>query len=888
MTDWYRLDSKLAFEHLDSSTNGVTDTEVRRRLEKYGYNRLSEKEQTSAVVRFLLQFHNVLIYVLLAAVVVTASMGEWVDAGVIFGVVIINAIIGFVQESKAEQALASLKKMLSQTATVIRAGVQMEVAVETLVPGDVVLLASGDRAPADLRLFEARNLHVDEAALTGESLPVNKNTNTINKEVLIGDRLNMIFSGTFVTSGRARGVVIRTGDQTELGRIAGMLQAVEETHTPLTRRLARFAKSLTIFIIVGCILVYAFGTVVRELPSLDMFMAAVAIAISAIPEGLPAIMTITLAIGVTRMAGRHAIIRKLPAVETLGSTRIICTDKTGTLTRNEMTVTRIITQAGVYSVSGAGYTPTGAFFINDQQVDANADKALMDLLRTGLLCNEAKLEHDPEGWQIIGDPTEAALLVAARKAMLVQDETLRTMPRTDAIPFESEQKLMATLHHDHHGNVVIHLKGAPERIIDLCLHNDDAAKQFWIDQAYTMAGEGLRVLAMAHKPVSSDTQTLDFADIDAGGFCLLGLTGMRDPLRQEAKEAVLECRDAGIQVKMITGDHALTAGFIANDLGLGDKVMTGIELDRLDDVAFAEVARDINVFARVSPAHKLRLVQALQKDGEVVAMTGDGVNDAPALKQADIGIAMGVTGTEVSKEAADMVITDDNFASIESAVEEGRTVFTNLIKTILFILPTNGGECLVIIWSIITASMLPVLPLHILWINMVTTVALAITLAFEPVEKGTMRQPPRDPQRPIIEAFMMWRIALVSVVMAAGTFGLFYFEQSNGSTLNEARTVAVNTIVFFEIFYVFNTRYLRNSVLSMRGLLDNRIILIGAAVVVVLQLIFTYWSVFNGWFRTAPIDATAWLRVLLVSSSIFFIVELEKIIQRYAARPTSA
>ena len=883
MANWYQLDSAEVIAKLNSSREGLTSAAAVALLAVYGYNNLTEKPPTGPLTRFLLQFHNLLIYVLLAAGGIAAAMGEGVDAGVITGVVVINALIGFFQEARAEQALASLRKMLSLRATVLRDGSQQDIAAENLVPGDIVVLAAGDKVPADLRLFKTKNLHIDEAALTGESLPVGKHTDPIREEVETGDRINMAFSGTFVTAGQGLGIVTTTGDHTELGKIAGMLQEVEHGKTPLALRLESFSKTLTIVIIASCLIVYAFGTIVRDYPAIDMFMAAVAIAISAIPEGLPAIMTITLAIGVTRMAGRNAIIRKLPAVETLGSTGVICTDKTGTLTRNEMSVTHIITTDGEFSITGIGYAPTGSFIRNGQPVDIAGFPSVMELLKIGMLCSDAQLIHDGTEWKIIGDPTEGALVVAARKAQLDLNDIKTLMPRTDAIPFESEQQFMATLHHDHYGNALIYIKGAPEKILSLCQYEwgdgeISLDRRTWEERSHALAGNGLRVLGLACKRIASSHEILQFADIEQGGFALVGLAGMQDPLREEVRIAVNNCRNAGMRVKMITGDHALTAKAIAMELDLGDSVRTGIELDQLDDNAFDLIADTVNVFARVSPALKLRLVRSLQKQGEIVAMTGDGVNDAPALKQADIGIAMGITGTEVSKEAADMVITDDNFASIEQAVEEGRTVFNNLKKTILFILPTNGGECLVIIWAIITGSLLPVLPLHILWINLITTVALAITLAFEPVEAGTMNVPPRGRNAPLIEPHLIWRIILVSVIMAAGTFGLFYLVRSHGQSLEAARTVAVNAIVFFEIFYIFNTRYLTASVLSIKGLLENKVILIGAAAVIILQLLFTYWPIFNRLFQTEPINLGNWLLVLAITVCIFFIVELEKML----------
>lgn len=883
MSDGYQKDLAILFDELATSEAGLSESVVKKRLDEYGYNRITERKKTSPLKRFLQQFNNFLIFILIVAAIITAALNEWIDSGVIFGVVIINAIIGFLQESKAEAALASLKKMLSLQATLIRDGQQLTVPAEEIVPGDVVMINAGDRIPADIRLFNCKNLHLDEAALTGESLPVSKHTQIITGKVEIADQANMIFSGTFATSGQGLGVVTETGDKTELGKIASMLQDIETITTPLTRQFASFGKSLTGVILFGCLAVYLYGTAIQGLPAIEVFMMAVAIAVAAIPEGLPAIMTITLAIGVTRMVDRNAIIRKLPAVETLGSTSIICSDKTGTLTRNEMLATHMVNAEGDFNISGVGYEPTGKISCNNENIPIENNPALLLLLRAGLLCNDAALINKNGEWNIDGDPTEGALLVSARKAMLFQEEEKQKFPRDDVLPFESEQQYMATLNHDHHGNGFIFLKGAPEKIIDLCTslegnEQNNFKKEDWEEKAKELASDGSRVLAIAYINVTQKPDALSFSDIEQGGFTLLGLVGMLDPVRQEAVEALNACREAGITVKMITGDHVQTAKSIGNKIDLGEVAYTGLELDKLSDEEFDQVAKNTNIFARVSPEHKLRLVQSLQRQGEVTAMTGDGVNDAPALKQADVGIAMGITGTEVSKDAADMVVTDDNFASIANAVEEGRTVFNNLKKTIMFILPTNGGECLVIIWAILTGGLLPVLPLHVLWINMITAVALAVTLAFEPVEARTMALPPRNPKTSLIEAGLLWRIILVSAAMAFGTHTLFTLETIQGASVNEARTVAVNTMVFFEIFYVFNTRYLKKNVLSIEGLFGNKVILIGVAVVVIFQMLFTYTSFCNQLFKTAPITISSWLNILLVSFGLFLIVEFEKFI----------
>lgn len=888
--DWHRKEIHEACLNLETGTEtGLSSEDAAKRLSRYGRNRLTERVRTSPFVRLLLQFHNPLIYVLLVTAVITALLKEYVDSGVILGVVIINAVIGFIQEAKAEKAIESLKKMLSPSATTLRDGRKVVIPAEELVPGDVVFIQSGDKTPADLRLFKAKNLQIDEAPLTGESLPVNKTTGALDKELPVADRTNMAFSGTLVTYGQGSGLVAATGDNTEIGRIAGMLQEVKEIETPLIRKLATFSKVLMVVIMSAAGLLFLFG-VLRGNPAIEMFMAAVALAVSAIPEGLPAVMTITLAIGVKKMAARHAIIRRLPAVETLGSATVICSDKTGTLTRNEMTVVALEAPSGTYSVTGVGYAPSGSFLKDGREIDPSNEPALFELLRAGFLCNDALLREKEDSWLIEGDPTEGALIVAAMKSGQITENDKKKMPRTDEIPFESENQFMVTLHHDHHERGYIYVKGAPEKVLSFCsgeLHCNETTdehkridKHFWETKTKDLASRGLRVLALAVKYVPTRHELLEFREIEKG-FLFLGLVGMMDPPRDEAIKAVDLCKKAGIRVKMITGDHLLTAKAIAEQIGLrGERIVSGQELEGMEVKELQGLVRDADVYARVSPGHKLKLVQALQANGEIVAMTGDGVNDAPALKQADIGIAMGITGTEVAKEASAMVLTDDNFASIERAIEEGRTVFSNLRKTILFILPTNGGECLLIISAILLGMVLPVLPLQILWINLITTVALAITLAFEPVEAGVMERPPRRPDAPLIDMSLVRRIALVSLIMAAGTFGLFYYETSRGADIAAARAVAVNAVVFFEAVYLFNARYLRDSVLSLKGFFGNKIVLLGIGVVVLFQMIFTYWPLMNTLFHVAPIGLMSWLRIILVSSSLLFIIEMAKAVER--------
>lgn len=878
-----------AFGAFGSSREGISSEEARSRLERFGPNQLQERKRTSAWMRLLLQFHNPLIYVLLATSGATALLQHWVDTGVILGVVIINAIIGFVQESKAEQAIESLKQMLAPRAVVVRDGEKSSLPATELVPGDVVLLEGGDKVPADLRLVRVRNLQIDEAPLTGESMPVTKIIEELPADVALGDRQNLAFAGTLAVSGTAVGLVVATGDNTQIGRIAGMLQDVEGVDTPLIRRLASFSKVITVVILLFCVFVFFAGVVTGQ-EATDMLMAAVALAVSAIPEGLPAIMTIALAIGVKRMAARNAVIRKLPAVEALGSATVICSDKTGTLTRNEMTVTRILSPDGRFTVTGTGFQPRGTVMDDNQhEVTSDDSAALHALVRAGVLCNDAALRHKDGQWQIEGDPTEGALLVLAGKLGLSPDKLVGQWPRTDAIPFESELQYMATLHHDHAGHAVTCLKGAPEAVLSRCAHagssNEPLDGTKWREAAEAMAADGLRVLAVAERPWNSHDTVLELEHTQQE-FRLLGLVGMSDPPRQEAIEAVARCHAAGIRVIMITGDHIATARAIAGQIGIRgtEAAMTGSELEKRDERGLDQAIDEADVFARVAPAQKLRIVQSLQRRGHVVAMTGDGVNDAPALKQADIGVAMGITGTDVSKEAGEMVLLDDNFASIERAVEEGRTVFNNLRKTILFILPTNGGECLTLVAALLFGVLLPILPLHILWINLVTTVALAITLAFDPVEPNIMQQPPRNPHAPLIDRSLVWRITYVSVLISLGTFGLFFYELQLGSSEEVARSVAVNAIVFFEVAYVFNSRHLTESVLNRRGFLGNRVVWWGIAAVVIFQIVFTYWPVMNSLFHVAPLDAGMWLRVFGASLVLMFLVETEKAIgRRWAA-----
>ena len=888
---WHTYAIESVFQKLSTAEIGLTEQSARQLLQEHGPNRLRPAKKKGPLARFLVQFHNVLIYVLLAAGVVTALLGHWIDSGVIFGVVVINAIIGFFQEGKAEKALDAIRNMLSHQAMVKRNGQFINVPAEELVPGDVVLLQSGDKVPADLRLFKSRELRIDESILTGESVPVEKMTQPVAEQSSVGDRICLAYSGTLVTYGQGQGVIVETGDRTEIGRISGMLREVQTLTTPLLRQMAVFAKWLTIAICVIATATFAYGVLVHSNPVDAMFLAAVGLAVAGIPEGLPAIMTITLAIGVQRMAKKNAIIRRLPAVETLGSVTVICSDKTGTLTRNEMTVQTVATAAGIFEVSGAGYDPHGTFNLDGSEVSPAQIPLLREVSEAGLLCNDATLIQKGNQWELQGDPTEGALVTLALKAGLDQKLSHSQFPRTDAIPFESQHRFMATLHHDHAGHSFIYLKGAPERLLEMChqqrMRGEDVPidRNYWETNMHTMASHGQRLLAIAFKPLVYEQQSLTFTDVE-DGLTLLGIIGIIDPPREEAIRAVKTCQSAGIRVKMITGDHAITARAIGAKMGIGDgnTVVSGPELDTSSEEQILKAIQSTNVFARVSPEQKLQLVTALQACGDVVSMTGDGVNDAPALKRADVGIAMGLKGTEVAKEAAEMVLADDNFASIARAVEQGRTVYDNLKKSIMFILPTNGGEALIIIAAIIMGRSLPITPAQILWINMITAVTLALTLAFEPAERNVMQRPPRDPREPMLSGFLIWRIIFVSFILVIGTFGLFLWERDQGASLELARTVAVNTLVMFEIFYLFNSRYLLAPALTWEGLFGNRYALYAIGILVVIQLGFTYLSTMQTLFATTAMSFDAWVRVILVASSVLFLVELEKLMFRKFAR----
>ncbi|MFH0241263.1 HAD-IC family P-type ATPase [Streptomyces sp. HK10] len=874
---------------------GLSGDEAARRLDRFGPNTLPAAARGGPLLRALRQFHHPLIYILIAAGAVTAALGESVDSAVIFAVVLINAFVGFVQESKAEAALDSLRSMARTTARAVRDGRERAVPSEELVPGDLVLVEAGDKVPADVRLLRAAELRADESALTGESVPVAKDEVLLDPLTPVADRRNTLHSGTLVTAGRGAGVAVATGAGTELGEIHRLVGAAEVLTTPLTEKLARFSRVLTVVILVLAAVTFVIG-LARGQGASDTFTAAVALAVGAIPEGLPAVVTITLAIGVARMARRRAVIRRLPAVETLGSTTVICSDKTGTLTENQMTVRAVRTPDGEFSVSGSGYAPDGEFRRGDGGVvPVAADRALYRCLLAGALCNDAVLAGGtPKAgggvrWSLTGDPTEGALLAAAVKGGLGPDATA-AFPRVGAVPFSSERRYMATVHRDGEaGGHLLLVKGAVEQVVELCsaaMGADGSVRpldaEAVLRAADELAGRGLRVLATAELPGAEPEGLGEGAP--AGSMVFTGLQAMLDPPRAAAVDAVRACRTAGIGIKMITGDHAATATAVAARIGLlterrEGEVLTGADLDALPAQEYPDAVERARVFARVSPEQKLRLVEALQARGQVVAMTGDGVNDAPALRRANIGVAMGRGGTEVAKDAADMVLTDDDFATIEAAVEEGRGVFDNLVKFIVWVLPTSLGQGMLVLVAILFGATLPVLPTQILWINMTTAVALGLMLAFEPKEEGIMRRPPRDPGRALLTTALAFRVLLVSALIVGGAWWLFTWERAEGAGLAEARTAAVNLVVAVELFYLFSCRSLTRSAWSA-GVFGNRWIIGGVLAQTAGQLAITYLPAMNGLFRTAPIDGGAWLRILGFALLASLAVAVDKRLRR--------
>ncbi|AKB85332.1 HAD-IC family P-type ATPase [Methanococcoides methylutens] len=872
---WYRVPVDEVLTLLDTDKDGITDEEAQIRLSKYGFNEVEVKEKESSIHRFARQFASPLIYVLLAASLVTFILEEYADMAVILGVVLANAVIGFIQERNAENALESLAKMLVPETSILRDGKRMIIHSRELVAGDIVLLEAGNRIPADLRLMYVKNLRIDESMLTGESTAVEKIIDSIEtKSIPIAEQKNIAFGGTLVTQGSGLGVVVATGPESEIGKISELIRKTENISTPLVRTIDQLAKTLAIVILGLSIFTFIVGKL-RGFDNLDIFFASVSLAVAAIPEGLPALITISLAFGIKRMASRNAIIRTMPSVESLGSATVICSDKTGTLTKNEMTVKRIYTLEGEFDVTGVGYNTEGDFELEGKTTDPMEHPALMKTLKAGTLCNDAYLRE--EGG-IDGDPTEGALLVSAAKAGKFY------MQRVDTIPFESEERYMATLHQDEDKNSWIYVKGSPEKLVELCSHQFNGKElspidpEMYLEAAEKMASEGLRVIGTAYRKLEWGKD--EITEEDVKDLIFLGLQGMIDPPREEVKTSIFKCNNAGIRVIMITGDHILTGHTIARQLGIRTNgALSGSDIQKMSDEELTETLKTVSVFARTSPEDKSRIVGLLKQQGEVVAVTGDGINDAPALENADIGVAMGRTGTEVAKDASDMVLADDNFASIVNAVEEGRNVYNKIQKVILWTLPTNAAEGLAVLAAVILGlKNPPLIPLHILWINTITALGLGVPITLEPMEKKLLNRPPRPPKEPLLLPVIKQRIVAVALLVVTATFLLYFFEMmQNGRDSNTAQTIALNTIVFFEIFYLFSCKSIHENV--FRDLLSNKFMLAGIALVLSLQVFITYSPTMNSILRTSPLEIMDWVIIALTSSSVFFLIELDKYIK---------
>lgn len=856
---------------------GLTDAEAAARLQTYGPNRLPAGKRRHPALRFLAHFHNVLIYVLIGAGIVTAFLDHWIDTAVILAVVVVNAVIGFIQEGRAEQAMDAIRDMLSPHASVLRGGQRISVDGENIVPGDIILLEAGDKVPADLRLIQASNLQAQEAILTGESVPVAKHVDPVAEAAPLGDRKCLLFSGTLLTSGTARGVVIATGRETEIGRISGLLGEVQTLTTPLVAQMAGFARWLTVMILLISAVLLIFGYFVDHFEFIDVFMAVVSLAVAAIPEGLPAVLTITLAVGVQAMARRNAIVRRLPAIETIGSVSVICSDKTGTLTRNEMVVASVVTSAGTAEIGGEGYAPAGP-------VTGLDPASLVALARVAALCNDASLTQADGDWRVEGDPMEGALIALAGKLSVPRDEAEAQYPRVAEIPFDSSTRYMATLHRDETGQGLVGVKGAPERIVAMATlqraadgGTEPVDPAYWQKMGDEIAARGMRVLALAERPLAATPDEFGPSSLETG-VVLLGLVGLIDPPRAEAIEAVAACHGAGIAVKMITGDHAGTAAAIGRQIGLlnPEEVLTGADLDMLDDAQLQARIERTNIFARTSPEHKLRLVMALQARGLSVAMTGDGVNDAPALKRADAGIAMGRKGSEAAKEAADLVLADDNFASIVAGVQEGRTVYDNIKKVISWTLPTNAGEAATIMVALVFGFALPMTPVQILWINLITGVTLGLALAFEPTEKTTMTRPPRPRSQPLLTGELVWHLVLVSTLFLAAVYGMFLYAKDQGYPIELARTIALNTLVVLEIFHLFFIRNIYGASLTWAAARGTRVVWFAVLAVTGGQFAITYIPWLQQVFGTAAVPLQDGVLIVAVGAAFFAIIETEK------------
>ncbi len=872
-SNWHAKPWEEVMREIGATPDGLTPAEAEERLRIYGPNILAGEQKQSPVIKFLEQFRSPLIYILLLASAISFALGEVIDGSVILFIVIFNAIIGFTQEYRAEKALEALKQMAAPTAQVVRAGDEISIPSENVVPGDIIRVVAGDRVPADARLIEAVRLKAEEAALTGESVPVDKHTDPLPADIAIADRDNMIYAGTIIASGRGTAVVTSTGVNTVTGSIASEVQAAPADETPIQRKLAQIGNLLGVIGSLIALLLVGIG-ILRGFTIYTLFLTAVAVAVSFIPEGLPAIVTIVLAVGVQRMARRRAIIRKLPAVEALGSATVICTDKTGTLTQNEMTVRTCCTPDGGYTITGEGYRPEGEFLTDDTPVDPNEHPDLVRLLTAAALCNDSHLVERDSQWIITGDPTEGALVVAARKAGIRKPSLDEDYPRIDELPFESDLKYMATLNRTDGGRNAIYVKGAPEVVLGMC-DLPDARRDAIMQTNHDLAAQAYRVLAVACKDAPTDKDHLHRGDVESG-MTFLGLFGMIDPPRPEAFDAVRKAKQAGIRVIMITGDNPDTARAIADELMIlnSGETVTGRELERMSDEELERRIGRISVFARVDPQHKYRIVQALKKQGHIVAMTGDGVNDAPALKRADIGVSMGVTGTDVARESSDMVLSDDNFATIIGAVEEGRTIFANLRKVVQYLLSTNTGEVLTFIVAIVAGLPLPLLPVQILWVNLVTDGFSTAPLSVEPKEGDVLRQPPRDPREPVVTRRSLWRMGTIAAIMTAGTVGIFYYSM-RADDLDTARTMAFATLAIFQLFNAFNARSPVQSIFRL-GFLSNPLVLAGVGISFLLQVAAVEVGFMQRIFETRSLAVHEWALVIAISSSVLIIEEIRK------------
>ncbi|NHZ90781.1 HAD-IC family P-type ATPase [Massilia sp. CCM 8733] len=881
---WHAMSTAAVLEELHAGPAGLGIEEAARRQARCGPNRMPAPARPGRLMVFLRQFNNALIYVLIACAAITALLQHWIDSAVIVAVVLVNAVIGFAQEGKTEKAMDAIRRMLAPVATVLRGGERMSVPGDALVAGDIVLVEAGDKVPADLRLLTAHGVSVQEAVLTGESATVDKQCGPVAAGAALGERSCMLFSGTIVATGQGHGVVVATGTATQIGHIGGMLGAVEQPATPLVEQMSVLSRWLTALILLVASLLLLYGYVVGGQAFGEIFMVVVGLSVAAIPEGLPAVMTITLALGVQSMARRNAIVRRLPAIEAIGSVSVICTDKTGTLTRNEMVVATVVTDRHVLTVDGDGYAPAGVLRLDTAQVDAAEYAVLDELAMAAALCNDAELACRDDAWTVEGDPMEGALLAFAGKLGVEGRAARRAWRRTDAIAFDARHRFMATLQHDHAQHASVYVKGAPERILGMCRAQRAAGgasealdRAYWEGRAEAIAGCGQRVLAFAALAVADDKTVLAHADVE-GALTMLGMVGMIDPPRPEAVAAIAQCHLAGIAVKMITGDHAKTAAAIGRQVGLvhHSAVLTGADLDRMDDAALRGAVLACDIFARTSPEHKLRLVMALQAQGMSVAMTGDGVNDAPALKRADAGIAMGRKGSEAAKEAAQLVLADDNFASIVAAVREGRTVYDNIKKVISWTLPTNAGEAATIVVALLFGMTLPVTPIQILWVNLITASTLGVALAFEPTEENTMRRPPRRRSESLIGAALAWHIVLVALLFLAGVFSIFSYALARGYPIELARTMALNTLVVMEIFHLFFIRNIYGTSLTWKALRGTRAVWITIAIVTVAQFGITYLAPMQALFGTRAIGVADGVLIVGVGIALFAIVEIEK------------